>query len=61
MENSELLKRGEDLYRRCENKCMLTITKFEDGQRYITGNRCEKGAGKTDSENELPNLYEYPS
>ncbi|MBR4860722.1 MAG: 2-hydroxyacyl-CoA dehydratase [Firmicutes bacterium] len=44
---------------RCENKCMLTITKFEDGQRYITGNRCEKGAGKADSENELPNLYEY--
>lgn len=44
---------------RCENKCMLTITKFEDGQRYITGNRCEKGSGKTDTENELPNLYEY--
>ena len=43
----------------CENKCMLTITKFEDGQRYITGNRCEKGAGKTDTVSNLPNLYEY--
>ncbi len=44
---------------RCENKCMLTITKFEDGQRYITGNRCEKGAGKEETTNDLPNLYEY--
>ncbi|MBQ8562797.1 MAG: 2-hydroxyacyl-CoA dehydratase, partial [Firmicutes bacterium] len=43
----------------CENKCMLTITKFEDGQRYITGNRCEKGAGKTDAASQLPNLYDY--
>jgi len=45
---------------RCENRCMLTITRFEDGQRYITGNRCEKGAGKSDEEiSSLPNLYEY--
>ena len=43
----------------CENKCMLTITKFSDGSRYITGNRCEKGEGKKDSEKDLPNLYEY--
>lgn len=45
--------------RGCENQCMLTITKFQDGQRYITGNRCEKGAGKTDKSNDLPDLYEY--
>jgi len=44
---------------RCENKCMLTITKFEDGQRYITGNRCEKGVGKEETAGDLPNLYEY--
>ncbi len=44
---------------KCENKCMLTITKFDDGQRYITGNRCEKGAGKQDKANQLPNLYAY--
>lgn len=43
----------------CENKCMLTITRFDDGQRYVTGNRCERGAGKMDSGNDLPNLYEY--
>lgn len=45
--------------RGCENQCMLTITRFQDGQRYITGNRCEKGAGKTDKSNDLPDLYEY--
>ena len=31
--------------KRCENQCILTINKFSNGTRYITGNRCEKGAG----------------
>lgn len=43
----------------CENHCMLTITKFNDNERYITGNRCEKGSGKGDAVNNLPDLYEY--
>ncbi len=43
----------------CENKCMLTITRFDDGSRYVTGNRCERGAGKTDKFSQIPNLYEY--
>ncbi len=43
----------------CENNCLLTITKFSDGGRYITGNRCEKGAGREAVENKLPNLFEY--
>ncbi len=43
----------------CENKCMLTITKFADGKKYYTGNRCEKGTGKTDCDNDLPDIYEY--
>ncbi|MDD5823637.1 MAG: acyl-CoA dehydratase activase-related protein [Firmicutes bacterium] len=41
----------------CGNNCILTISKFSDGSRYITGNRCEKGAGVTASKNDLPNLY----
>lgn len=32
--------------RGCENNCMLTVTRFADGARYITGNRCEKGSRK---------------
>lgn len=43
----------------CENSCLLTINRFNDGSRFITGNRCEKGEGKSSEENEIPNLYEY--
>ena len=42
---------------RCGNNCLLTISKFADGSRYITGNRCEKGAGVTTEKSDLPNLY----
>lgn len=42
---------------RCGNNCLLTISKFSDGSRYITGNRCERGAGVQTKESELPNLY----
>ncbi len=45
--------------RRCENQCILTINRFSDGSRFITGNRCERGAGGSVSRNELPNLYDY--
>nr|MCR4667843.1 acyl-CoA dehydratase activase-related protein [Clostridia bacterium] len=43
----------------CENNCILTINKFSDGTRFITGNRCEKGAGGTNRDSGLPDLYEY--
>lgn len=43
----------------CENSCLLTINKFHDGSRFITGNRCEKGGGGSGRESELPNLYDY--
>jgi len=45
--------------RGCENNCILTINKFGDGTRFITGNRCEKGAGGTAKDSGLPDLYEY--
>ena len=28
----------------CQNHCKLTITTFGDGQRHVSGNRCERGA-----------------
>ena len=43
----------------CENNCMLTISKFNDGSLFITGNRCEKGEGKSTEHSMLPNLYKY--
>ncbi len=44
---------------KCENNCLLTINKFNDGSKFITGNRCEKGEGKTEVQNDIPDLYEY--
>ena len=43
----------------CGNNCSLTINTFPDGTRYITGNRCEKGAGVNKGQQELPNLFKY--
>lgn len=43
---------------RCGANCNLTIIRFSDGHRFISGNRCEKGAGiKTEN---LPlNMFEH--
>ena len=44
----------------CENHCLLTINRFSNGTRHISGNRCEKGAGNVNSKTaNLPNLYKY--
>lgn len=43
---------------RCENNCALTINRFPDRRRFITGNRCERGAGKAVVESHLPNFAE---
>ena len=43
----------------CSNNCLLTISIFGEGKRFVSGNRCEKGAGKEKSNTSLPNLFEY--
>ncbi len=43
----------------CTNNCRLTINKFTGGRQYISGNRCERGIGKTKNEDGIPNLFEY--
>ncbi|NLC39143.1 MAG: 2-hydroxyacyl-CoA dehydratase, partial [Clostridia bacterium] len=43
----------------CANKCLLTINEFQDGERFISGNRCEKGSGKWEKNSQLPNLFQY--
>ncbi len=43
----------------CSNHCLLTISRFSDGSRFISGNRCEKGAGTARANKELPNLFDY--
>ncbi|MCM1335505.1 MAG: acyl-CoA dehydratase activase, partial [Eubacterium sp.] len=44
---------------RCSNNCLLTISKFGDGKRFITNNRCERGAGGSKERSDLPNLFDY--
>ena len=43
----------------CTNHCRLTVNSFGDGKKFISGNQCEKGLGKTVTEEPLPNLYEF--
>ena len=44
---------------KCENNCQLTVNKFGNGKKFISGNRCEKGSGENINNNNLPNLYKY--
>ena len=68
IENSTLLNLNElnDFYcttnltrcKMCTNHCLLTIHKFKDGERFISGNRCDNPLGKL-KKNSAPNMYEY--
>ena len=42
---------------RCSNNCLRTINDFGHGRRFVTGNRCEKGAGTKRAKVEAPNLF----
>ncbi len=52
--NGSLVRCGK-----CSNRCQLTVTTFSDGRRFISGNRCEKGAGIKEAENTYPDLFQY--
>ena len=43
----------------CSNRCMLTVNQFPGGRRHISGNRCEKGAGKTGAGEKAPNMVAF--
>ncbi|MCI1769829.1 MAG: acyl-CoA dehydratase activase-related protein [Mageeibacillus sp.] len=49
----------------CTNHCRLTIASFSNGQRFVSGNRCERGEDialdKTPEKDKekLPNIFEY--
>ena len=44
---------------RCSNNCLLTINNFGNGRKFITGNRCEKGAGHKKAKTAAPNLFAF--
>ncbi|RZI49378.1 2-hydroxyacyl-CoA dehydratase [Lactococcus kimchii] len=48
----------------CENNCKMTLTVFNDGSKFVTGNRCERGAEKAtkvkiDRQDKKINLVDY--
>ena len=50
---------SRDVCKLCQNHCKLTITTFQDGSRYVTGNRCERGGDAKKQRSDRPNLYDY--
>ncbi|MGM0508088.1 MAG: acyl-CoA dehydratase activase-related protein [Fusobacteriota bacterium] len=44
---------------KCGNNCLLTIKKFADGRKFVSGNRCERGIGKEKEDKVVDNLYKY--
>lgn len=43
----------------CGNNCLLTVNTFGDGKEFVSGNRCERGAGIEKKTEDIPNLYDY--
>jgi len=43
----------------CENHCNLTINIFNDNKKFVLGNKCDKGAGNAEINNDIPNLFEF--
>ena len=43
----------------CSNNCMLTVNRFPNGQRHITGNRCEKPLGHESAVKKGENVVAY--
>ena len=42
----------------CTNNCNLNINTFENGGKYISGNRCEKPLGRV-AGREIPDMYQF--
>lgn len=43
----------------CANNCLMTVNKFPGDKEFVSGNRCEKGAGYEVSKEDVPNLFDY--
>ncbi len=43
----------------CTNRCLMTINTFPGGGRYLSGNRCERGAGASAIDEGVENLFKW--
>lgn len=44
---------------KCSNHCALTVMRFPGGRQYVSGNRCERGAGLPVKKDKIPDLFAY--
>ncbi|HEX2946609.1 MAG TPA: acyl-CoA dehydratase activase-related protein [Clostridia bacterium] len=44
---------------KCSNNCLLTINNFTDGRVFVSGNRCERGAGGELRRDNAPNMFDF--
>lgn len=44
---------------KCPNRCLLTVMEFAGNRKFISGNRCERGADIALEKNDIPNLFDY--
>ena len=47
--------------RLCQNHCQMTISTFSNGERHVSGNRCDRGASleRIPKKSELPNMFDW--
>ena len=43
----------------CQNNCLMTVHRFRDSSRFMTGNRCDRPTNKGKAVKALPNLMAY--
>ena len=43
----------------CTAHCALSVIRFNNGGRFISGNRCERGLGGNKQKKDIPNLFDY--
>lgn len=43
----------------CTNNCNLTVNTFSGTQKFVSGNKCEKGLGIKAENTDIPNLHEF--
>ncbi len=45
--------------KQCANQCALTINRFSTGEKFISGNKCERGAGGDTTASDAYNMYAF--
>jgi predicted CoA-substrate-specific enzyme activase len=50
---------SHEICKLCQNHCKLTVTQFQDGSKFVTGNRCERGGDSSKQRSDRPNLYDF--